>query len=327
MGFVIAFVFWACTSSKEDDSEPIDDSSPPETGDDSDEPTKIDPATVPLTGECAMAEDYGGFVVIADGKDGYVDGKVADGVVPTSVLETIASDGDCQLLRKNNPFCDPGCTAGQTCNFDGECVPYPSNQDLGTVTITGLVEPVVMEPVFPGYTYYDTKLPPEPYASGELVTLSAPDAPGGPLELHGVGVSALEPTDASWVFQSGKPLTVRWAAPTGVVVRSEVALTISVDQHGATPSVLRCTFEDDGEAVVSGKILDALVDAGVTGFPNGTLDRRTVDHGDVLKTGCADFTISSPRGVPVDVLGYTPCITTKDCPKGQTCDKDLQICE
>ena len=213
MGFAIAFVWWACTSSK-DDSEATDDSSPTETSDDSDEPTKIDPATVPLTGVCAMADDYGGFVVIADGKDGWVDGKVADGVVPVSVLETIAGDGDCQLLRQNNPFCDPGCTAGHTCNFDGECVPYPANQDLGTVTVTGLVEPVVMEPVFPGYTYYDTKLPPEPYESGVLVTLSAPDAPGGPLELHGVGVSALEPIDKSWVFQSGKPLTVRWSPPT-----------------------------------------------------------------------------------------------------------------
>jgi hypothetical protein len=326
MGFAIAFAWFACTSSK-NESEPSDDSSPTETGDDSDTSTKIDPATVPLTGECAMADDYGGFVVTADGKHGWVEGKVADGVVPVSVLEMIASDGDCQLLRRNNPFCDPGCAAGETCNFDGECVPYPSNKDLGTVTVTGLVDPVVMEPVFPGYTYYDTKLPTEPYASGALVTLSAPNSPGGPLELYGVGVSALEPTDASWVVQSGKPLTVRWSPPKGDVVRSEVALTISVDQHGATPSILRCSFEDDGEAVVSGKILEALVGAGVTGFPNGTLDRRTVDHGDVLKTGCADFTISSPRNVPVDVLGYTPCITSEDCPKGQTCDKDLQICE
>jgi hypothetical protein len=324
MGIALAFLFLACSSSKDPAG---DDSSPSETGDDSDEPTVIDPATVPLAGECAMADDYGGFAVIADGKEGWVDGKVADGVVPSSVRETIASDGECMVLRRNNPFCDPACTAGQTCNFDGECVPYPANQDLGTVTLSGLVEPVVMEPVFPGYTYFDTKLPPEPYTSGTLITLSAPDAPGGPLELHGVGVSALEPTDESWTFQSGKPLTVRWAPPTGDVVRSEVALSITIDLHGATPSVLRCIFEDDGEATVGGKILEALVGAGVTGFPFGTLDRRTVDHGAVAPDGCADFTVSSPRNVPVDVIGYTPCITTTDCPKGQTCNKEFQICE
>jgi hypothetical protein len=323
MGFAIAFVWLACTSSKDP---PSDDSSPTETGDDSGEPTIIDPATVPLAGECPMADDYGGIAVLSDGKDGWVDGSVADGVVPTSVLETLSSEGDCKLLRRNNPFCDPGCTAGETCNFDGECVPYPANQDLGTVTLTGLVQPVVMEPVFPGYTYYDTKLPPEPFTSGTLVTLSAPDAPGGPLVLHGVGVSALVPTDESWIFESGNPLTVRWAPPTGDVVRSEVALSISIDQHGATPSVLRCTFADDGEATVGGAILEALVGAGVTGFPNGTLDRRTVDHGPIAGTGCADFTVSSTRNVPVDVLGYTPCITSKDCPDGQTCDKEFQIC-
>src|SRR5436190_4410364 len=133
MAFAIAFAVFACTSSK-DESEPSDDSSPGETGDDSDTSAEIDPATVPLAGECAMADDYGGFAVIADGKDGWVEGKVADGVVPVSVLETIADDGDCQLLRRNNPFCDPGCAAGETCNFDGECVPYPADQDLGTVT-------------------------------------------------------------------------------------------------------------------------------------------------------------------------------------------------
>ena len=326
MGFAIAFLALACTSSK-DDSQATDDSSPPETGDDSDEPTTIDPATVPLAGECAMADDYGGFAVIADGNDGWVDGKVADGVVPTAVLETIASEGDCRVLRRNNPFCDPGCAAGETCDFDGECVPYPANQDLGVVTISGLVEPVVMEPVFPGYTYYDTKLPPEPYTSGALVTLSAPDAPGGPLELYGVGVSALAPTDGTWTVESGKPLTVHWAPPTGDVVRSEVALSITIDLHGASPSVLRCTYEDDGEGTVSGKILEALVGAGVTGFPFGTLDRRTVDHGDIAPKGCAELTVSSPRNVAVDVLGYTPCITTEDCPKGQTCNKEFQICE
>jgi hypothetical protein len=323
MSNVLVWVL-ACTSSK---GPAADDSTPSETGDDSGGPTIVDPATVPLTGECAMTDDYGGFAVIADGDSGWVAGSVADGVVPASVLEPIASDGDCRVLRRNNPYCNPTCAAGTVCDFDGNCVPYPANQDLGSVSIAGLVEAVAIDPVFPGYTYFDTKLPIEPFVSGALVTLAAPDAPGGALELHGVGVSALAPTDALWTFESGKDLTVYWAPPTGDVIRSEIALSINIDQHGATPSVLRCTFEDDGEGTVSGKILDALVGAGVTGFPNGLLDRRTVDHGAIEGSGCADFTVSSPRNVPVDVIGYTPCITKEDCPKGQTCNKALQICE
>ncbi len=323
MGFALAWVV-ACTSSK---NPADDDSSPPETGDDSAGPTVVDPATVPLGGECPMADDYGGFVVASDGDAGWVAGSVADGVVPASVLEAIETEGECQLLRRNNPFCDPSCAAGQTCDFDGNCVPYPANQDLGTVTLTGLSKALVIEPVFPGYTYFHTKLPPEPFTSGALVTLSVPDAPGGALALHGVGVSALEPTDATWTFQSGEALTVHWAPPVGDVIRSHVMLSMSIDQHGATPSVLRCTFDDDGEATVGGTILEALVGAGVTGFPNGTLDRRTVDHGTIAGKGCADFAVSSSRNVPVDVIGYTPCVTTDDCPKGQTCDKEFQICE
>ncbi len=294
------------------------------TGDDSGPAdTTADPATVPLTGACPMESDDGGFAVVADGKTGSITGSVADGVVPASVLETLGSDGGCAVLRRDNPFCDPACSAGTTCDFDGACVPYPSNQDLGKVTVTGLVEPVSMDPVFPGNTYFDTELPSEPFTGGALVTLSAPDAS---LVLHGVGVDALTPLDASWSIDETKDLVVRWAMPTSAVVRSEIGLEVSIDVHGVTPSVLRCTFDDTGEGTVPAKVLASLVGAGVTGFPNGTLTRRTYDH-TAFGKGCADLEIASPRSVPVDVLGYTPCVTTAECPKGQTCNKELEVCE
>jgi hypothetical protein len=321
MGFPLVWVL-ACTSSKEPST---DDSSP--APDDSDDPTAIDPTTVPLAGECAMADDYGGFAVIADGKLGWVEGHVADGVVPSSVHESIASDGDCQVLRQNNPFCDPPCTAGQACDFDGSCVPYPSNQDIGPVTLAGLTQAVVLEPLFPGFTYSDTTLPAEPFTSGTLVTLTAPDAPAGAFELHGVGVEALVPTDALWSVEAGADIEVHWSPPSGDVVRSEVTLVINIDQHGASPSSVHCAFADDGAGTVPSAIVDTLVGAGVTGFPNGMLERRTVDRVALGATGCADFTVSSPRGVVVDVVGYTSCITDKDCPDGQSCDELLQICE
>lgn len=286
----------------------------------------LDPATVPLAGACDLAADHGGFVVQSAGDNTGVEGKVADGVVPISVLEQIGAAGECRLLRRNNPYCEPACDRGHTCDFDGTCLPYPANQDLGVVTISGLGQDVAMDPVFPGNTYFDTSLPDPPFEPGALITLSMPDGAYGPVELHGVGIELLAGVDAEWIVDAGSDLTVRWDAPTGDVVRSRVELSISIDQHGASPGVLRCSFEDDGEGTVPASLIDQLVNSGVTGFPAGNLDRRTVDRAE-LATGCLDFAVSHPLDVPVDVAGFTPCVSTEDCPDGQECNEELQICE
>ena len=113
--------------------------------------TAPDPATVPLAGACDLAEDFGGFQVVSAESGSAVEGDVSDGVVPQSVLEEVQRSGDCYVLRRNNPYCEPACEAGETCDFDGQCLPYPTKQDLGTVTMTGLTQAVSMEPVFPGH--------------------------------------------------------------------------------------------------------------------------------------------------------------------------------
>jgi hypothetical protein len=285
-----------------------------------------DPAEVPLAGACSMALDFGGFTVGGEEGRSGVDGVVADGVVPISVLEQIAAEGDCVLLRRNNPYCDPACEPGETCDFDGTCLPYPVNQDLGTVTIHGLLSPVELEPVFPGNTYYDTSLPSPPFDAGALITLDMPGGVYGPATLHGVGVEPIVPLDEAWSVEAGVDLAVRWQPPEGAVSRGEIALSLNIDQHGSTPGTLRCSFEDDGEATVPAAILQALVDTGVTGFPSGSLERHTQDHS-AAAAGCMDLTVSSSVSVDVDVIGYTPCVSDADCPDGQDCNEELQICE
>ena len=69
-----------------------------------------------------------------------------------------------------------------------------------------------------------------------------------------------------------------------------------------------------------------LVDAGVTGFPSGSLERRTADRAEA-GAGCLDLAVSIPLDVPVDVVGYTPCVSDEDCPEGMECNEELQICE
>lgn len=297
------------------------------TGGDSDTGPVGDPATVSLAGECAMEVDFGGFTVTDNGESTDVAGKVADGVVPIAVLEPIAEAGDCQVLRQNNPHCEPTCDPGQTCDFDGACVAYPINQDLGTVTIVGLAEVVVMEPAFPGNTYYNSTALPHPAITGGVaVRLDMPAGAYGPAELFGVGFESLAVSDAGWSIAEGSDLIVAWSPPTGAEARSEVVLSVSIDQHGVSPSSLRCVFADVGTGTVPAAAITALVGAGVTGFPNGALERRTVDKA-AAGAGCLDFTLRSPRTVLVEVGGHTPCVSTVDCPEGQTCNEELQTCE
>ncbi len=286
----------------------------------------LDPATVPLGGACEMDVDFGGFSVISATDGTGAEGTVADGVVPQTVLEPIASDGNCRLLRRNNPFCDPACAPGETCDFDGNCLPYPAHQDLGTVSVFGLAQDVEMEPVFPGNTYYDSTLPTPPFAAGAVVVLDMPGGVYGPSTLYGVGVEPLVTLDVEWVLEAGVSMTVRWEPPTGDIVRSEIGVSINVDQHGTSPGALDCTFSDTGEATVEASIVTALVEAGVTGFPSGSLERRTQDHGPAGE-GCMDFTLVAPLTIDVDVVGFTPCVSDVDCPDGLDCNLELQVCQ
>jgi hypothetical protein len=104
-----------------------------------------------------------------------------------------------------------------------------------------------------------------------------------------------------------------------------VLIEMNVDQHGLTPITLVCDVPDTGEAVLPQGATDALIAAGVTGFPSGRLTRRTVDAFTEADR-CVDFTVTSVRAVPVEVAGHVPCIGDDDCPPPQTCELLIQQC-
>jgi hypothetical protein len=109
-----------------------------------------------VDGECPEAVRVGRFVVDQTADYAFVDGKVSEAVVPTDVRTEVFAEGDCRILRRENPFCDPPCGGDETCDLSGTCVPYPSALNVGTVSVLGLSSAVSMEPVEPGNTYFDT---------------------------------------------------------------------------------------------------------------------------------------------------------------------------
>lgn len=284
-----------------------------------------DPATVVLDGACPLDRRWGGFVVDVGPRYSAVTGAVADGVVPVTVLRPGPQEGDCQMLLRENPSCDPPCAPDQACDFDGTCLPYPRNQDLGEVRIRGLSGPVSMDPVPPGTTYFDSAVPHPAVEGDALVQLDTAGGAFPALRLHGVGPEPLVSDTLAWVVGEGD-LPLRWAPPTGLG-RSRVEARLMVDQHGLSPYTLVCSFEDDGEAAIPAGLIASLLGAGVSGFPSGTLRRRTDDQAELPGGGCADLTVSATQLATVEVDGHTPCDSPDDCPPGQICNIPLETCQ
>ncbi len=284
-----------------------------------------DPATVPLAGVCSDDTHWGAFIVDSNEDYAYVAGSLSNGVVPAAVLTATLVSGDCTIWLRGNPFCDPTCGPGETCDFDGTCVPYPETRDLGTVTMSGLLNPVSMDPFSPGYTYFDTSLPNPPWDPGALLTLTTGGGAYAPITVYGVAPAPLVPVSMAWVIVAGEPLAIAWDAPTSLI-RTQVVLTLRIDQHGTTPSSIECVFEDDGSAEVPTDTLEELMSLGVTGFPAGDLTRRTADRADI-GDGCIDLEATSSRLASVAISGYTPCTRDSDCPDETSCNEALERCE
>lgn len=288
---------------------------------------ETDPALLDLRGACPLATRLGGFKVEANESVGYtaIDGIVRDGVVPSQVPLEALVEGDCKLLRRRRLVCDPACESDQTCGFDETCIPMPLGQDMGVATFRGLVKLVTIGPIQPGNTYFYSRLMHPGFTAGEVVQLTTTPGFMGALELYGVGVSQVVPTEETWVITEGQPLVIHWTPPPAGA-RSRLYLEINIDQHGITPLNLVCDLEDTGEGTISQALIDAFVQAGVTGFPSGKVTRRTADT-TTTDEGCVEFFVTSVRQTAVEVTGHIPCTSDANCPEPLHCNLLSQQCE
>ena len=320
----------SCTSSssdsKPDVSEPVDiqpdtkaDITPPDASDISAsdaEETDVTPSVA-----CPLNERVGGFEISDFNLFAAVVGVVRDGIIPLTILQKQAESGDCVLLKKDNPFCDPPCAAGDLCNHDATCLPYPSNLNIGTVTVTGLKIPVSLEPNIVN-DYSDTTLPPEPWDVGDEVTLVAAGADIDGFSLQVEGVEPLVMADKGWTVNEGEPTEIFWEPSSGP---GKMFLQLNVDQHGVTPVTLFCEMEDTGSLSIDATLIDQFLAFGVSGFAAGELHRRSVDSVWV-EPGCVDLSLYSMIQAQPVVEGHTPCNANEDCPEGQKCNIFINTC-
>ena len=315
---LVACRWLGCPATDDDDSAVEDD----DTGDDD----AGDDDTVAFSaprGACPdLAEKVGTFEVQHESDYSTVYGQVADGVVPTTILENVGEVGDCRLMRRNNPFCDPPCEPGFTCDFDGECITYPANHSAGTVTISGLTKQVEMEPSGTN-NYFDTEMTHPPFEIGSEVVLQAAGDEIAAFTLFGQGVTPIDILDDAWIVREGEPLQVAWTPADGEY--ATIHLRMNIDQHGNTPVELVCDLPDQGTAILDSELTDQLIAFGVTGFASGNIYRRTVDHIDV-EYGCVEFAVYSHLLGNLQVEGHIPCWGPDDCPDGMECDIPTNTC-
>lgn len=272
-------------------------------------------------GPCLLADKVGRFEIADFEHFAGVTGTVHSGVIPLTVLQDVGSSGDCTLLNKAIPFCDPACTPGDLCTDDGSCVPFPFAQSVGTVTITGLAQAVEMEPG-PSNDYFDANLPSPPFEQGAAVVLSASGGEYQPFELEVEGVEPMSGVDEMWFLDFGKSLEVSWTPSDGP---GRIYLFINVDQHGVSPTTLFCDTEDTGQLTIEAELIDQFLSLGVSGFAVGELRRRSIDSV-TIEPGCVELSLFDGfKPIPV-VGGHTPCNSDADCPEGQKCNVMINTC-
>jgi hypothetical protein len=297
-------------------TEPIDEPT--------DDPTPDVVFTAPR-GACELGERVGSFSIEKQASFGVIQGAVTDGVVPTAIPRLVLEQGACRVLERRNLACQPACVGAQTCGESGTCIPYPRQVSAGDVTISGLTRETVMRPQQPGNAYFAPGADNPPFAPQSHIVLSAAGAGELlPFQLFGVGSEPLAEAPA-WVLEAGVDLALAWPAA-ATPVGTTVLIELTIDQHGISPLSLSCEFEDTGSASVPAAIVDQLIGAGVSGFPNGRITRRTADHL-ALGIGCVELVVGSPLAASVAVAGETPCNGSGECPEGQTCNIPLQRCE
>lgn len=224
------------------------------------------------------AETVGRFELLESGGVASFTGQVYDAAMPGDRVESAVTSA---CVLEQLPLC--ACAPGEVCRADGSCAPYPSTVDQGTLVFWTTEEKVSLEPLVPGHLYSHA---PDLAASDTPVRLEGTDV------LHTRVAEPLSLVDDEVTLTSGQPIQLAWTGEGAVV-------ELSVDQHGASQTRLRCAFDGEGGEVPAAAV-DALLDAGRSGFPNGRVFRAVVDHGDG-GPGCVELVSRSERRLRVEV--------------------------
>jgi len=188
-------------------------------------------------------------------------GLLADGPAPT-VHRVTMEQGDCVYYELRPGFCDPPCDAGEVCNANDVCEPYPIGVSAGTLTISGLGDPIVIEPEewTAGRYYGPLDLPDDLFDAGTVVTahFAGDQLPAMTLEAVGVETMDTAVADEEFVIVQGQDNVFTWTPGPDPDAAVEIVINSYNAAHGAPlTDVIHCVGDDDGEMTIPQAMVDA----------------------------------------------------------------------
>jgi hypothetical protein len=252
-------------------------------------------------------------------------GKVYDGAYPETTRWTaVESSGGCELSTPSVPYCSPNCANGMACVGTGTCATYPTSQNVGTVSVTGLGANFSLE-AGPSNTYQPdatVQFAYPPFTEGASVQI---DAAGGTLEhfiLQGKGIAPLVLSGTgAYALATGSPLALAWTAP-GAAIGSRVKVHLDISHHGGSKGRIECDVDDTGSLSIPASLITKLVNLGVAGFPTVSVSRVFSSEA-TIPPGKVSLTITAPIERAVTVPGVESCTTDTECTAPKTCQDDL----
>lgn len=212
-------------------------------------------------------------------------------------------EGACRHLEARTGFCDPACAAGEACNADDVCFPYPELVSGGTLTIEGLGDPIEIEPEdwSPGTYVGPWDLPVDLFDESDVVLarLAGDTFPAVSLEAKGVAPIDGEIRDTGFEMRGGADAQVTWTPGPDPDACIRFVLNGPNRRHGAPlDHVIECEGPDTGSLVVPQAIVEAFP-IGETpeiteGFdwPQSELTRYARDRG-ATASGAATLVVRS----------------------------------
>lgn len=254
-------------------------------------------------------------------------GTIYDLPQPSPVLFRVAAtDGPCQLLVPDPPFCTTPCGTTAVCVAPDTCQPYATRQSVGTVhargisTTTGATE-FAMEPVVNNYQPpLDITLAYPGFAEGTTIELAADGSEfTGGFTLAATGIDELALAPGEIALEPDQPEIVIWTAGSGAAT---VHVKLDISHHGGTNGKIECDGPDSGSLTITAPLMTQLLELGAAGFPTIIVSRQ-VTGSTVIGAGRVDLYISSDVERAVTVPGIESCNDNDDCTPPETCQSDL----
>jgi hypothetical protein len=227
---------------------------------------------------CGFADPPAALVDVSINYDIYhsgafarIEGLVQDGPYPT-FYEIVHEEGGCRYLKAAFGSCDPMCPNGEVCVIGDVCVPYPNPLSGGTLTVSGLGEPIeiVAEDWNAGLYTGPAGLPADMFDSSDSVGAKFEGGDFPAVTMGAKGVDTINPDLVETEFEmvDGQDAQITWTPGADPEACIRVVLNGLNATHGAPLSdIIECEGPDTGSL--------AIPQAFVEDFPYGTTPEVT----------------------------------------------------